>query len=64
MNVSQRKTYSELSGFINNFRKKLKFKKYEVQLLGTASMESQYYASDYDFFYKYKQCEINEYCIQ
>ena len=50
MNVSQRKEYSELSSFINNFRKKLMFKKYNVQLLGTASMESQYYASDYDFF--------------
>ena len=50
MNVSQRKEYSKLSGFINNFRKKLMFKKYDVQLLGTASMESQYYASDYDFF--------------
>ena len=50
MNVSQRKAYSELSGFINNFRKKLMFKKYNVQLLGTASMESQFYASDYDFF--------------
>ena len=50
MNVSQRKSYSELSSFIKKFRKKLMFKKYDVQLLGTASMESQYYASDYDFF--------------
>ena len=50
MNVSKRKEFSQLSGFINDLIKQLQFKKYPVQLSGTASMESQYYASDYDLF--------------
>ena len=47
MNVSKRKEFSQLSGFINDLIKQLQFKEYHVQLSGIGS---KCYASDYDLF--------------
>lgn len=38
-----------LNVFINNIIKKLKFKNYKINLIGTASLQNLLYFSDYDF---------------
>lgn len=50
MDITNKKPSSLIPVFIKNLVKSLKIEKIKIELLGTASLESQYYYSDFDLY--------------
>jgi len=50
MNITQPKNLNKLSNFVKDLINNLKFKNNKLLLLGSGSLEANFYPSDYDFF--------------
>ena len=50
MDITNKKPSSLIPVFIKNLVKSLKIEKIKIELLGTASLDSQYYYSDFDLY--------------